>query len=47
VASFALPRLVVGPFLAAVVGVLVYSVILAVWRPAGLRHAWAYVRALP
>ncbi|MGN6799758.1 MAG: hypothetical protein ACTHKS_16575 [Gaiellaceae bacterium] len=46
VASFGLPRLVFGPFLAAVLGVLVYTVVLGVWRPSGLRHAWAYLRTL-
>jgi len=23
-----------------------YAAVLGLWRPAGLRHAWAYVRAL-
>ncbi|HET7129564.1 MAG TPA: hypothetical protein VFJ93_10875 [Gaiellaceae bacterium] len=45
-ASFGLPRLVLGPFLAAVVGVLVYAGVLGAWRPAGLRHAWTYLRTL-
>ena len=31
---------------AAVVGLIAYVVVLAAWRPAGLRDAWAYVRAL-
>jgi hypothetical protein len=45
-AAFGLPRLVVGPYAAAAIGLLLYAVALAAWRPAGLRHAWAYVRAL-
>ncbi len=45
-AAFALPRLVVGPIAAAVLGLALYCAALAVWRPSGLRHAWAYVRAL-
>jgi hypothetical protein len=46
VAAFGLPRLVVGPVAAAVIGLVLYSATLAVWRPPGLRHAWAYVRSL-
>jgi hypothetical protein len=45
-AAFGLPRLVVGPFTAAVVGLALYTAVLALWRPRGLRRAWAYVRAL-
>jgi hypothetical protein len=45
-AAFGLPRLVVGPYVAAAVGVVLYAVVLGVWRPSGLRHAWSYVRAL-
>jgi hypothetical protein len=45
-AVYGLPRLVVGPVPAAVVGLIAYVVVLAAWRPAGLRDAWAYVRAL-
>jgi hypothetical protein len=44
--AFALPRLVAGPVLAATAGLVLYAVALAAWRPPGLRHAWAYVRAL-
>jgi hypothetical protein len=44
--GFGLPRLVLGPVPAAVTGLVLYAVVLAVWRPAGLRDAWAYVRAL-
>jgi hypothetical protein len=46
VAAFGLPWLVVGPVAAAALGLVLYSVALAVWRPAGLRHAWAYLRTL-
>jgi hypothetical protein len=44
--AFGLPRLVLGPFAAAAAGLVLYTVVVAVWRPAGLRDAWAYVRAL-
>ncbi|HUZ82272.1 MAG TPA: hypothetical protein VMU73_08495 [Gaiellaceae bacterium] len=46
VASFGLSRLVVGPLASAVLGLVLYSLALALWRPAGLRHAWAYLRTL-
>jgi O-antigen/teichoic acid export membrane protein len=46
VLSFGLPRMVVGPVAAAAIGLVVYAAALAVWRPPGLRHAWAYVRTL-
>lgn len=46
VAAYALPRLVVGPLPAAAIGLVAYLAALATWRPAGLRHAWAYVRTL-
>jgi hypothetical protein len=45
-AAFGLPRLVLGPFAAAAVGLILYCAALAVWRPAGLRQAWAYLRTL-
>jgi hypothetical protein len=45
-AAFGLPRLVVGPAPAAAVGLVLYAGALALWRPAGLRHAWAYLRTL-
>jgi len=44
--AFLLPRVVVGPVAAAAAGVVLYAAVLAIWRPAGLRHAWAYVRTL-
>jgi hypothetical protein len=45
-AAFGLPRLVIGPVPAAAVGLVLYSACLAIWRPVGLRHAWAYLRTL-
>jgi len=45
-AAFGLPRLVVGPLPAAAVGLVLYMAVVALWRPVGLRRAWAYVRAL-
>jgi hypothetical protein len=45
-AAFGLPRLVLGPLAAAAVGLVLYAVALGVWRPADLRAAWAYTRAL-
>ena len=44
--AFGVPKLVVGPYAAAVSGLLAYGLVLVLWRPAGLRQAWAYVRAL-
>jgi hypothetical protein len=44
--AFGLPKLVVGPYAAAAAGLVAYGVVLALWRPAGLRQAWAYVRTL-
>jgi hypothetical protein len=44
--AFGLPRIVVGPLAASAAGVVLYVAALAVWRPSGLRHAWAYVRTL-
>jgi hypothetical protein len=44
--AFGLPRLVAGPIPAAVVGLVAYCIVLALWRPAGLRQAWTYVRTL-
>lgn len=43
---FGAPRAVLDAVPAAVVGLVLYSVVMAVWRPPGLRAAWAYVRAL-
>jgi O-antigen/teichoic acid export membrane protein len=44
--AFGLPNVVLGPILAAIAGLVLYGVVLALWRPAGLRQAWAYVRTL-
>jgi hypothetical protein len=46
VVAFGVPRALLEPLAAAAVGVILYAVALGLWRPAGLRHAWAYVRAL-
>jgi hypothetical protein len=45
-AAFGLPRLVAGPLPAAAIGLVLYAGALALWRPPGLRHAWAYLRTL-
>jgi hypothetical protein len=44
--AYGLPRLVLGPIAAAVAGLIAYLAVLALWRPPGLRQAWAYMRAL-
>lgn len=44
--AFALPGLVAGALLAAGAGLALYAFGIGLWRPAGLREAWAYVRAL-
>jgi hypothetical protein len=44
--AFVLPRLVTGAVAAAAIGFVLYVAALALWRPAGLRQAWAYVRSL-
>lgn len=46
VAGFWFASLVVGPVAAAVIGCVVYALILVAARPLGLAEAWAYVRAL-
>ncbi|HLK45316.1 MAG TPA: hypothetical protein VKT18_04975, partial [Acidimicrobiales bacterium] len=46
VLAFGLPRLALAAVPAAAVGVVAYALVLLAWRPAGLRRAWAYVRAL-
>lgn len=43
---FGVPGAVLGPIAAALVGLALYTAALGVWRPSGLRHAWAYVRTL-
>jgi len=44
--AFVPPSLVLGPLAAAVVGLVFYVAVLALWRPAPLRDAWRYLRAL-
>jgi hypothetical protein len=44
--AFAVPRAVLGPVPATVAGLALYSLVLALWRPAGLRSAWVYAREL-
>jgi len=44
--SFALVALVLDPILAALTGLAGYVALLAALRPAGLRQAWSYLRAL-
>ncbi|MDX6477242.1 MAG: hypothetical protein QOH95_2753, partial [Gaiellaceae bacterium] len=38
--AFGVPKLLVGPYGAAVAGLIAYCAVLAVWRPPGLREAW-------
>jgi hypothetical protein len=44
--AFALPSAVLGAVAAALAGLMLYAAVLLSWRPAGLRAAWAYARAL-
>jgi hypothetical protein len=44
--SFGIVPIVLSGFPAAAVGLFLYGVLLAAWRPRGLREAWGYVRAL-
>ena len=44
--AFGAPGALLGALPAAVVGLAVYTLALASWRPAGLRSAWAYARTL-
>jgi hypothetical protein len=44
--AFGVPRVVLGPIAAAAVGLVLYAAAVGLWRPPGLRQAWAYVRAL-
>jgi hypothetical protein len=44
--AFGVPRAVLPALAAAAAGLVLYVAVLALWRPAGLRQAWAYVRAL-
>jgi hypothetical protein len=43
---FAAPAAVLDAAPAAAAGLVAYALVLGAWRPAGLRHAWAYLRAL-
>ena len=43
---FGAPRLLLGPLPAAAVGLALYVGALGLWRPTGLREAWAYLRQL-
>jgi hypothetical protein len=45
-ALFGVPAALLGPVAAALVGLALYAAVIGAWRPAGLRSAWAYVRAL-
>ena len=44
--AFGAPRAVFGAVPAAAIGLVIYVVALLTWRPAGLRTAWSYARAL-
>jgi hypothetical protein len=44
--AYAAPAAVLGAAPAAAAGLVAYVVVLGAWRPSGLRHAWAYLRAL-
>jgi hypothetical protein len=46
IAAYAVPGLVLGTALAALVGVVLYVAVVALWRPRGLTSSWAYLRAL-
>ncbi|HEY4346298.1 MAG TPA: hypothetical protein VGM80_01835 [Gaiellaceae bacterium] len=46
VAFYGGARLLVGPLPAAAIGLVLYAAALALWRPAGLRDAWEYLRGL-
>jgi hypothetical protein len=46
VAAFLLPSLLFGTVVAAVVGLVLYVVLVTAWRPAGLTRSWGYLRAL-
>jgi hypothetical protein len=44
--SFAVPGLLLDRVAASIVGLALYVVVLGVWRPAGLRASWEYLRGL-
>jgi len=45
-AAFLVPALVLGPWLAAAVGLAAYLAALAAFRPRGLKTSWGYLRAI-
>jgi hypothetical protein len=46
VIAFGAPRAVLGAIPAAIVGLVLYAIVLGSWRPVGLRSAWSYARSL-
>ena len=46
VVCFGIAGVAIDPLPAAAAGLMLYGAVLAVWRPAGLRTAWVYVRGL-
>jgi len=44
--AFGVPAVVTGPLAAAIAGLVIYSLVLGVGRPPGLRQAWAYLHSL-
>jgi hypothetical protein len=46
VATFAVPALALDDGPSAAVGLALYIVVLAAWRPRGLRRSWSYLRSL-
>jgi hypothetical protein len=44
--AFGLPAIATGPLVAAVIGLVLYTLALAFGRPPGLRQAWAYLHSL-
>jgi hypothetical protein len=44
--AFGVPRVVLGPIAAAILGLVLYAALVGIWRPKGLRQAWAYVHGL-
>ena len=44
--TFGVPGALLGAVAAAVVGVVLYAAVFGLWRPPGLRQAWAYVHGL-
>jgi hypothetical protein len=44
--TFGVSGVLLGAVAAALVGLALYALVLASWRPVGLRTAWTYARAL-